>query len=210
VKACDAYGLIEVGLLGFECRLQEGLHGFEDSYMYEIVDPKTGEILDAGEEGELVVTHLAREGIPLIRYRTGDITSIDDSPCPCGRTHLRLQGVKGRWTDRLEVQGKVLYASLVDEAMAQIGEYKGGHNIFINGTRKLDTLEIAVDQDQIAPSLSERMRKRIEGALNVPVRLKSLPASQLFVFPHRSRRIIDQSNVDTYQKELKTQMAVET
>jgi len=210
VKVCDAYGMIEVGLLGFECRHQKGLHGFEDSYIYEIIDPETGEVLDPGEEGELVVTHLSREGIPLIRYRTGDITSIDDSPCPCGRTHVRLQGVKGRWIERLEVQGTTLYAGQVEEAVAQTTEYKGGHNIFINGTRKLDTLEIAVDQDQITPSLAEVMKERIEGALSVPVKLQSLAASQLFVYPHRSRRIIDQSNLGRYRKELKNQKAVET
>jgi len=210
VKVCDAYGMMELGLLGFECRYQRGLHGFEDSYIYEIINPETGEVVDPGEEGELVVTHLDREGIPLIRYRTGDITSIDDSPCSCGRTHIRLQGVKGRWMDRLEVQGTVIYSGQVDEAVAQTKEYKGGHNIFINGSRKLDALEIAVDQDRITPSLKKMMKDEIEGELSVPVTLKLLAASQLFVYPHRSRRIIDQSNLDRYRKELKTQMAVET
>jgi len=210
VKACDAYGMVELGLLGFECRHQEGLHGFEDSYIYEIIDPVTGNLLDQGDEGELVVTHLEREGMPLIRYRTGDITSIDDSPCPCGRTHLRLRGIKGRWTERLEVQEAVVFSGQVDEVVARIKEYKGGYNVFINGSRNLEALEIAVDQDKITPSLEKTMQEKIEGELSVPVKVRSFSASHLFVYPHRSRRIIDRSHLGRYQKELKTQTAVET
>ncbi|MCL5961849.1 MAG: hypothetical protein M1358_21465, partial [Chloroflexi bacterium] len=120
VKVCDAYGLVEVGLLGFECRQLNGLHGFEDAYIYEVVDPKTGATLSPGEEGELVVTHLERFGMPLIRYRTGDITTIDDRPCTCGRTHLRLKGIKGRYSQRLEIAGKTIYASQVEEIIGSV------------------------------------------------------------------------------------------
>jgi len=112
--------------------------------------------------------------------------------------------------ERLEVQGAVVYSGQVEEAIAQIKEYKGDHNIFINGSRKLEALEIAVDQDQITPLLAKAMQEKIGGELGVSVKLKSVSASQLFVYPHRSRRIIDQSNLERYRKELKTQMAVET
>jgi phenylacetate-CoA ligase len=210
VKVCDVYGMVEMGLLGFECQYQKGLHGFEDSYIYEIINPLTGKSLGPGEEGELVVSHLEREAMPLIRYRTGDITTIDDSPCSCGRTHLRLLGIKGRWAERLEVNGIDIYPSQVEEVMAQLKEYSGDYNILINGSRKLKALEIALDQRIVAlPSLS-MIRDAIERELGVPVNLRSIPASELFVYPHRSQKIIDQANLDAHRKELEIQKKVET
>jgi len=95
-KVHDIYAMQEFGVLAAECKAQKGLHGFEDQFVYEIVDPSTGEVLDDGKEGELVVTDLHRSAFPLIRYRTGDITSIERGKCRCGRTHLRLAGIKGR------------------------------------------------------------------------------------------------------------------
>ena len=210
IKVCDVYAMIEVGLLGFECRHQKGLHGFEDSYIYEIINPETEKVLGPGEEGELVVTHIDREGMPLIRYRTGDITIIDDSPCPCGRTHLRLLGIKGRLTEKLEVKGIPIYWSQVEEIMGQIKSYRGNHNILVNGTRKLDVLEIAVDQESVTAPLLEIVKGDVQKVLKVPVYLKPTPASELFVYPHKSQKIIDQMNLDAHRKELDSQKRVET
>jgi phenylacetate-CoA ligase len=95
-KVHDIYAMQELGVLAAECKAGKGLHGFEDQFVYEIVDPKTGQVQDDGKEGELVVTDLHRCAFPLIRYRTGDITSIEHGKCKCGRTHLRLAGIKGR------------------------------------------------------------------------------------------------------------------
>ncbi len=95
-KVHDIYAMQELGVLAAECKVGKGLHGFEDQFVYEIVDPETGEVQDDGKEGELVVTDLHRCAFPLIRYRTGDITSIERGKCRCGRTHLRLAGIKGR------------------------------------------------------------------------------------------------------------------
>jgi phenylacetate-CoA ligase len=210
VKVCDAYGMIETGYLGFECRHQNGIHGFEDACIYEIIDPVTKELLKPGEEGELVVTHLEREGMPLIRYRTGDITSLDDSPCPCGRTHVRMKGIKGRWAERLEVKGINIYSSQVDEAMARIREYKGGYNILVDGDRRVDQLEVAVDKDQAPSTLATDMKARLEKELRVPVKITAVQTSDLLIYPHRSRRIIEKANREDYRKEAAAQMAVET
>ena len=98
-KVYDIYAMQELGILAAECKAAKGLHGFEDQFVYEIIDPSTGEALDDGEEGELVVTDLHRSSFPLIRYRTGDVTSIVRGKCKCGRTHLRLEGIKGRVSD---------------------------------------------------------------------------------------------------------------
>jgi phenylacetate-CoA ligase len=210
VMVCDAYGMIETGYLGFECSRRNGIHGFEDAYIYETVDPVTGELLRPGEEGELVVTHLEREGMPLIRYRTGDITTLDDSPCPCGRTHVRMKGIKGRWAERLEVKGVNIYSSQMDETMAKIREYKGGYNILIDGERRVDYLEVAVDRDHAPSTLAADMKIRLEKELKVPVKITPLPGSDLLIYPHRSRRIIEKANREDYRKEAAAQMAVET
>jgi len=98
-KVHDIYAMQELGVLAAECKAGSGLHGFEDQFVYEIIDPETGEVQDDGKEGELVVTDLHRSAFPLIRYRTGDISAIVRGKCRCGRTHLRLGGIKGRVSD---------------------------------------------------------------------------------------------------------------
>jgi phenylacetate-CoA ligase len=109
-KVYDIYAMQELGILAAECKAAKGLHGFEDQFVYEIIDPSTGEVLDDGEEGELVVTDLHRSSFPLIRYRTGDITAIVRGKCKCGRTHLKLNGIKGRVSDAvLGTNGPVAY-----------------------------------------------------------------------------------------------------
>jgi phenylacetate-coenzyme A ligase PaaK-like adenylate-forming protein len=92
----DLYAMQETGVLAAECEANEGLHGFEDRFHYEVIEPSTGEVLGEGEAGELVVTDLSRTAMPLIRYRTGDVTTIERDRCSCGRTHLRLCGIKGK------------------------------------------------------------------------------------------------------------------
>ena len=100
-KIHDIYAMQEFGVLASGCTAGKGLHGFEDQFVYEVVDPSTGEALEDGEVGELVVTDLHRSAFPLIRYRTGDITSIERRRCRCGRDHLRLNGINGRVGEEL-------------------------------------------------------------------------------------------------------------
>ncbi len=117
----DLYGISEIGLVAGECHRREGLHGAEDLYYYEVVDPRTGEPRGPGETGELVVTPLYNNGMVLLRYRTGDITSIEEEPCGCGRTHLRLAGVRGRREEALEMDGRTLYPSQVHDLASRLG-----------------------------------------------------------------------------------------
>ena len=95
-RTYDLYAIQELGVLGGECEAHDGLHGQEDQFLYEVIDPDSGEVLGLEEVGELVVTELTRSSMPLIRYRTGDITSLVRGRCKCGRTHVRLDGIKGR------------------------------------------------------------------------------------------------------------------
>jgi phenylacetate-CoA ligase len=203
VRICDMYAMVEVGILGFECRQQAGIHAFEDGYIYEIIDPETHTVLPPGQEGELVVTHLEREGMPLIRYRTGDITAIDDGPCACGRTHVRLRGIKGRYAERLQILGKSVYVSQVEEIIGRTG-YQGPVNVFTDGSLNREELDVGIAQAGVAPSLE----KAVTDALGVPVRVRA--EDELFVFPHRSYKLIDRTKMDLYRTEVTDQTKTET
>lgn len=121
-KATDNYGMSELigpGVAG-ECRMQNGLHISEDHFLPEIIDPETGEQLPPGADGELVITTLTKEGLPLIRYRTRDLTALDYAPCPCGRTTVRMRRVSGRTDDMLIIRGVNVFPSQVEEVLMEI------------------------------------------------------------------------------------------
>jgi phenylacetate-CoA ligase len=121
-KAFNSYGLSEMNGPGvaFECPEQNGMHTWEDSFLVEIVDPKTLQPVADGEEGELVLTSLQREGMPLIRYRTKDLTRIIPGKCPCGRTHRRIERIKGRTDDMLILKGVNIYPMQVEKKLMEI------------------------------------------------------------------------------------------
>lgn len=121
-KAFNSYGLSEMNGPGvaFECPEQNGMHIWEDSFLLEIVDPKTLQPVADGEEGELVLTSLQREGMPLIRYRTKDLTRIISGRCPCGRTHRRIERIKGRTDDMLILKGVNIYPMQVEKKLMEI------------------------------------------------------------------------------------------
>ena len=108
-KAYNNYGSVETGAPTYECEEQHGLHVSEDAYIFEVIDPQTGEPVPDGEEGELVVTTLTKEAAPFIRYRIGDITSFMSETCPCGRTFKRLAPIRGRVDDMIKVKGVAVY-----------------------------------------------------------------------------------------------------
>ncbi len=120
IKAIDIYGLSEILGPGvaIECvEAQKGLHIWEDHFIPEIIDPETGEVLPPGERGELVITTITKEGIPMIRYRTRDITRLIPEPCICGRTHLRLERMSGRSDDMLIIRGVNVFPSQIESVL---------------------------------------------------------------------------------------------
>ena len=127
LSATDNYGLSEVigpGVAG-ECQCKNGMHIYEDAFIPEIIDPQSGALLPPGSEGELVLTTLTKEAFPMIRYRTGDITSLDYSPCACGRTLVRMQRIVRRSDDMLIIRGVNVYPSQIEEAIVSVA---GGRN----------------------------------------------------------------------------------
>lgn len=149
IKAYDIYGLSEIygPGVGIECECQEGLHIWEDHFIVEIVDPDTLLPVPAGEEGELVITTFTKEGMPLLRYRTRDLTRIIPEKCACGRTHKRIDRLKGRTDDMLIIRGVNVFPSQIESALLQIPEIAPHYQIIVERIHNLDTIEIKVELD---------------------------------------------------------------
>lgn len=147
INVYNCYGLSEMNGPGvaFECPYQKGLHIWEDHYFVEIIDPETEEVLPDGEEGELVLTTLQREGMPLIRYRTRDITKIIRGKCKCGRTHRRIARMKGRTDDMIIVKGINIFPSQIESVLMEIPEVDKNYQIIIEREKGLDILRIQVE-----------------------------------------------------------------
>ncbi len=145
--AFNSYGLSEMNGPGvaFECRNKDGMHLWEDHYIIEVIDPVTGEVLRDGEEGELVLTTLMREGMPIIRYRTGDITRVYPEPCSCGRTHRRISRIKGRSDDMLIINGVNLYPMQIEKVLMGIPEVGNNYLIEIDKVGYLDRINVKVE-----------------------------------------------------------------
>lgn len=147
ITALENYGLSEIigpGVAG-ECCVKQGLHISEDHFYPEIIDPASGEVLPPGAVGELVLTNLSREGLSLLRYRTHDITSLDYSPCSCGRTTVRMTKVLGRSDDMLKIRGVKIFPSQIEEVLANIPEVGPYYNIIVRSKGYRDELEIKAE-----------------------------------------------------------------
>jgi len=167
----EVYGLSEIIGPGVSCSCEhsELLHIFEDHFLAEIIDPKTGEPVPEGERGELVITTLTKQALPIIRYRTGDITSIIKEPCKCGRTHARMESIVGRADDMLIVNGVNIYPSQVEHVIANAEGVTLNYQIIADKKGHLDKLEIQVEvsDDIMTDSVGEmeRIKKEIQASL---------------------------------------------
>ncbi len=153
--AYDIYGLSEIigpGVAG-ECEVRDGLHVQDDHFLPEVIDPATEQVVGPGREGELVLTTLTKRALPLVRYRTGDITTLTDAPCPCGRTSMRMARVRGRSDDMLVIKGVNLYPSEVEGTLLAIEELVPHYQLVVDRRPTLATLEVHVEP---APALVER------------------------------------------------------
>ena len=155
IKAVDIYGLSEIIGPGVACECdvgQNGLHGWEDHFLFEIVDPKTLQRLPTGEPGELVITTLSKEALPMIRYRTRDITTLTDAPCVCGRTHLRIMRVTGRDDDMLIIRGVNVFPSQIEAVLLGFPGLAPHYQIVLTREGPLDTVTLEVELVVDAPS----------------------------------------------------------
>jgi phenylacetate-CoA ligase len=177
LKAIDVYGLSEILGPGVACEcdaVQAGLHGWEDHFLFEVIDPETLEVLPVGTSGELVITTLTKQALPMIRYRTRDITQLSDEPCACGRTHLRIMRVTGRDDDMLIIRGVNVYPSQVEAVLVGLEGLAPHYQIVLTRQGALDamTLEVeaaadaAIDDDSLAKQ-SQAVRHHIKSMIGV-------------------------------------------
>ena len=171
IKYYEIYGLSEIIGPGVSnsCDFSDELHIFEDHFYPEIIDPKTKEVLPYGEKGELVITTLTKQALPIIRYRTGDITTLNPTPCRCGRTHIRMHSVMGRADDMLIVNGVNVFPSQVEHILSNVDGVSLNYQIIADKKGYLDKLEIMVEiNDEIlsdSVGKLESLKKEIEGEL---------------------------------------------
>jgi phenylacetate-CoA ligase len=166
IKAVDIYGLSEIMGPGVACEchvMQSGLHGWEDHFLFEIIDPKTLKPLPFGEAGELVITTLTKDALPMIRYRTRDITRLDDSPCACGRTHVRIMRVTGRDDDMLIIRGVNVYPSQLEAVLIGFPGLSPHYQIVLTRAGALDAVTVQVELAPDTPNDDDaRARKETE------------------------------------------------
>ncbi|GHV01900.1 phenylacetate-coenzyme A ligase [Clostridia bacterium] len=207
IEAFDIYGLSEImgPSVSIDCPIHNGLHVWEDHFIAEIVDPKTLEpIEENGKTGELVFTTLTKEGMPLIRYRTKDLCSIDRAPCACGRTHARMGKIVGRSDDMLIIRGINVFPSQIETVLLNIREAAPHYQILVDRVNNLDTLEIQVElseelfSDTVKgiESVKKKLEKEMTAMLGIApiIRLaepRSLPRSE-----GKAKRVVDKRLFD--------------
>jgi phenylacetate-CoA ligase len=202
LKAHDIYGLTEIIGPGVaaECDQQDGLHINEDFFYPEIIDPETGDALPPGEEGELVFTTLTKEGTPILRYRTRDITFLYTEPCPCGRTTIRMHRLLGRTDDMLIIRGVNLFPSQIEEVLMRIEETQPHYQIVVDrGDSHLDEVEIQVeveesffsDETKVLEAIRNKIGEEIKSSLGISARIKLVEPRSIERSMGKAKRVID-------------------
>ena len=178
LMANDIYGLSEIigpGVAAECAEGRKGLHGWEDKFLFEIIDPDTGEVLPHGQQGELVITTLAKWAQPMIRYRTRDITKLSIEPCACGRTHVRILRVTGRNDDMLIIRGVNVYPSQVEAHLLQVDSIEPHYQLVIQREGVMDTMTVEVEAKkgisvEDYPAIAKRVTNHIKGMVGVSCR----------------------------------------
>lgn len=201
LKAVDVYGLSEIMGPGVACEcheVQSGLHGWEDHFLFETIDPKTLQTLPIGATGELVITTLTKEAQPMIRYRTRDITRLSNEPCACGRTHIRIMRVTGRNDDMLIIRGVNVYPSQVEAVLVGFPGIAPHYQIILTREGALDAMTVEVelapdfdgDKSRKADEVTHHIKSLIGVTCKVVVKAEGeVPRSQ-----GKAVRVLDKRN----------------
>lgn len=204
ITAVNIYGLSEIMGPGvsMECvEVREGMHIFEDHFLVEIINPKTGKVLPPGEEGELVFTTLTKEAVPLIRYRTRDISRLIPAPCRCGRTFYRMERVMGRSDDMLIIRGVNVFPSQIEAVMVGIEGLEPHYQLIVDREGTLDTLEVQVeltekqfagaDEVKVLQKLEKRLIKDMKDYLGITAKVKLVEPQTIQRSEGKASRVID-------------------
>ncbi len=206
IRATDNYGLSEVmgpGVSG-ECECQCGLHLAEDHFLLEVVDPESGEPLPEGEEGELVVTTLTKEAIPVLRYRTHDLTCIDTEPCECGRTCARMRKVRKRTDDMLIIRGVNVFPSQIEDVLLQVEGIEPHYQIVVDRLGAMDDLQIRLEvAEEIFPetmakivAFTKGVSDRLHAVLGLHAKVTLVEPGTIERTAGKSTRVVDRRTTD--------------
>jgi phenylacetate-CoA ligase len=201
LMALNIYGLSEITGPGVavECAERQGMHIAEDHFLPEIVDPRSLEPVSPGTTGELVLTTLTKQGMPLLRYRTRDLTTLDPTPCRCGRTVMRLGRIMGRSDDMLIIRGVNVYPSQVEHALLQVPELAPHYVLVVRREHALDTLEVQVETqpgavpagEAAAGALAARVRRRLAESLGVSAEVGIVAPKTIERSVGKAKRVLD-------------------
>jgi phenylacetate-CoA ligase len=208
IRALNIYGLSEIMGPGvaMECSdVQEGMHIFEDHFLVETINPKTGEVLPPGERGELVFTTLTKEAFPLIRYRTRDISRLYPVPCRCGRTSYRMDRVMGRSDDMLIIRGVNVFPSQIEAVLIAIEGLEPHYQLIVDRIGTLDTLEVQVevtdsqfvnaDEVKVLQKLEKQLIKDMKDYLGITAKVKLVEPKTIQRSEDKASRVIDKRKI---------------
>lgn len=204
IKAYDIYGLSEISGpgVGYECEYQHGTHLNEDHFFPEIIDPQTLQPLGEGCEGELVFTHLTKEGMPLLRYRTKDLTALHYGKCECGRTLVRMDRILGRSDDMLIIRGVNVFPTQIEAVILEMPEFEPQYLLTVDRVNNTDTMELKVEvrpefySDEINKmvALKKKMAGRLQSVLGLGVDVRIVEPKSIERSTGKAKRVIDKRN----------------
>jgi len=204
-SAHDIYGMSELNGPGvaMECTMKDGLHVWEDHYIVEIIDPNTGEVLEPGEKGEMAVTTLTKEGMPLLRYRTRDMTVLDDEICECGLPHARIKRIMGRTDDMLKIRGICVFPSQVEEILTSIEGVSPHYQLVVDREGSMDKLMVRVEvaedfkSDRLTDlvELQRRLEEELKDTLSIYAVVELVEPKKIPRSEGKAQRIVDMRKI---------------
>ncbi len=205
IEAFNSYGLSEMNGPGvaFECQFKEGMHLWEDNFLLEIIDPSTGKVLPDGEEGEIVLTSINREAMPILRYRTGDIAFVYPDKCQCGRSHRRISRIKGRVDDMLIIRGVNVFPSEVERILMSLPEVGRNYQIILEREKSLDVMRVKVEIKkelfdgslEHLRRLENKVRAKLASELIITPRVELVEPATLPRTTGKAKRVIDEREI---------------
>ena len=205
IKTFNIYGLTEVMGPGVaqECSEQNGMHIQDDHFYPEIINPENGETLEPGQNGELVLTSLTKTGMPILRFRTKDLTKITYEKCSCGRTHARISRITGRSDDMIKVKGVAIFPSQIEKALLKAGDVEPHYLIIVTRPGTLDEIEVKVEASKDIffdgvkemMSVQNKIGKFIENETGIRVKVTLVEPKTLPRFEGKAKRVIDERNL---------------
>lgn len=195
IELFDIYGLTEIYGPGISisCSQKNGLHYWEDYVYFEIIDPATGQVLPDGEYGELVITTLQKEGAPLLRYRTHDLTRLLPGSCPCGCPHPRHDRILGRTDDMVKVKGVNIFPSQIDQLLQKVEGCTSEYQVVLEkeGSKDKMCLRVESDVEGSLAELEERVRRAFKLKIGILIEVQALPVGALPRSEKKTKRVVD-------------------